>query len=248
MTLTFNSKIPISPCQMMPSPRSYITEATVSDLKRLPEDILIHTTYVTKCFTNNSLTNLSKTTRNLNLYEEIDADILIHGPASLEEFNNFGLGIELIKKIDINHKFCIEIPAFTKTLTKYVLDNYEPLEFVTLYLDTIIRNNFTIILDTAHLHSNGLKVEDMLYLMNKYKDNFKYLHLNGNERKQFTSDIHCPITSSNNKITHVDLLLKSLLKDKIYISESPCNNWEYWVELSKKYNLKLVNFNENLHY
>ena len=239
--LTFNSSIPISPCQYMPAQRSYLKMEQAKPINK--EDILIHTSYVTRPFSTNGLNQMSKTMRNLKLYHQMSTDILVHGPSNPDEYNNFGLGLGLLNKLQ--HKTHIEIPSFSKQLIA-LMD--EPYKFIDEYLKFIVDNNFPIVLDTAHLHANGLSTQEMIELFDKYKNNYKYIHLNGNEKAKYLSDIHCPITSETNKIKHVDKLLKALPKDKIIISESPCGDWDYWVNLSKKYGWKLIEFNKYLNY
>ena len=238
---TFNSSKPISPCQMMPVQRSYLRESQAKPINK--ENILIHTSYVTRPFSNNSLSVMSKTFHNLELYHKISKDILVHGPANVNEYNNFGLGLSFLNKLP--NKTHIEIPSFSKELLQ-IIDNH--FEFINNYLDSVVNNNFPIVLDTAHLHANGLNTKEMILLFDKYKNNYKYIHLNGNTKSKFLSDVHCPITSELNKMTNIDLLLKSLPKDKIIISESPCHDWNYWVDLCKKYDFKLVDFDEALNY
>lgn len=238
---TFNSSKPISPCQIMPVQRSYLKESQAKPIGK--KDILIHASYVTRPFSNNSLSVMSKTFHNLELYHKMSEDILVHGPSNPDEYNNFGLGLDFLKKLP--HKTNIEIPSFSKKLLATIDDHFK---FVDEYLNNIVINDFPIVLDTAHLHANGLSTKEMILLFDKYKDNYKYIHLNGNEKNKFLSDVHCPITSELNKMTNVDLLLKSMPHDKIIISESPCRDWDYWVELCKKYKFKLIDFDEALNY
>ena len=238
---TFNSSKPISPCQYMPAQRSYLKESQAKPVNK--KDILILTSYVTRPFSKNSLSMISKTFHNLELYHKMSEDILVHGPANPDEYNNFGLGLSFLNKLP--NKTINEIPSFSKKLLSTIDDYFK---FINDYLDVIVNNGFPIVLDTAHLHANGLNTKEMILLFDKYKNNYKYIHLNGNEKNKFLSDVHCPITSELNKMTHVDLLLKSLPKDKIIISESPCRDWNYWVDLCKTYKFKLIDFNESLNY
>ena len=239
--LTFNSSKPISPCQFMPAQRSYLKLEQAKPINL--DNVLIHTSYVTRPFSSNGLNQMSKTMHNLKLYHKMSPDILVHGPSNPDEYSNFGLGLELLNNLP--HKTNIEIPSFSKQLIA-MMD--KPFTFIDEYLKFVVDNNFPIVLDTAHLHANGLNVNEMITLFEKYKDSYKYIHLNGNEKAKYLSDIHCPITSDRNKILHVDRLLSNIPKDKIIISESPCGDWNYWVNLSKEYGWNLVKFDEHLNY
>ena len=88
----------------------------------------------------------------------------------------------------------------------------------------------------------------MVQLIKKYENNYTFIHLNGNIKNKFISDVHTPIESKDDKLTYTSDIMESIPKNKFIISESPCGNWEYWVNLTKKYNLKLVEFNENYNY
>ena len=243
------------PCQIMPSQRKYMTESMVNTYINVGnQNILIHTSYVTKIFTNNALSSLSKVQYNLKNYIKLAKKIgtkyvLIHGPNSEEEYTNFSKGLQIIKqlfdKTDVIP--CIEIPSFTKSL----LHRYEnePYEFIVKYFDFILKSlNCEIVIDTAHLHANGLNGKEMAQLIKKYENNYTFIHLNGNIKNKFISDVHTPIESKDDKLTYTSDIMESIPKNKFIISESPCGNWDYWVDLTKKYNLKLVEFNENYNY
>jgi endonuclease IV len=120
-------------------------------------------------------------------------------------------------------KIVIEIPAFTKDLHKYINDNnLEHKSFIIKYLNTCIDAKFDIVLDTAHLYANGLGCNEMCELIDQFKSNFEWLHLNGNSRPQFTTDMHTYVLADDNKFKNeVDVLLKKLVTiDCICILES----------------------------
>jgi endonuclease IV len=251
---TSDKKLSKDPCQIMPIQRKYLTQSIVNSYENVNnKNILIHTSYVTKIFTNNALNMLSKVQYNLKCYIELAKKIgskyiLIHGPSSKEEYDNFGKGLQVIKQLfnDTDINVCIEIPSFARSLLTTITDNYN---FINNYLDFIIEKlNCEIVLDTAHLHANGLGGKDIAQLIQKYKDNYTFIHLNGNSKAKYCSDVHTPIESSSDKLTYVSFILESIPKDKYLISESPCGDWNYWVELCKKYNLKLVDFNDNYNF
>lgn len=261
--LTFNlsttdKKLSSQPCQIMPAQRKYMSDSVINTYETINnKNILIHTSYVTKIFTNNALSSLSKVQYNLKNYVKLAKKIgtkfvLIHGPNSKEEFNNFAKGLQIIKQVfkDSNIIPCIEIPSFTKSMLEYIEEsNNTQLDFIIKYFDFVLKHlNCEIVIDTAHLHANGLNGKEMATLIKKYSDHYSFIHLNGNIKNKFIADVHTPIESKDDKLTYTSDIIESIPKDKYIISESPCGNWDYWVKLSQKYNLKLVEFNENYNY
>ena len=58
---TTDKKLTSQPCQIMPAQRKYMSESIINTYETINnENILIHTSYVTKVFTNNALSSLSK--------------------------------------------------------------------------------------------------------------------------------------------------------------------------------------------
>ena len=115
------------------------------------------------------------------------------------------------------------------------------------YFNTVIKFGFDIVIDTAHLFGNGLTTNQMIEVMEIFKNNYKYIHLNGNCRPQYSHDKHTTLTPCHNYPSNLipdvqKLLLKvKELMDlgKICISEQKCNSREYFIELSKQYGFKL---------
>ena len=214
--------------------------------------ILIHSSFITRPFSDKQIGN-SFWDNNLAGYNKI-ADtirtkyILFHGPANINDYNNFTSGLMNIDKFFDNKIICIEIPSFTKELNK--ISSYE---FINNYLDTVINfrgnNQFQIVLDTAHLHANGLKVNQMIELMNKYKDHYDFIHTNGNIREMFKPDVHCQLDSVNDQIEDSNLLWVNMVKlDKICICETKYGDYEYYKEISEEYGYEIVKDNKNYSY
>ena len=152
-------------------------------------------------------------------------------------------------------QICIEMPVLCKSMYSSNdslgfsgLTPKNVYSFVLSYFETAIKFGFDIVVDTAHLYGNGLSTEEMINILEMFKNNYKYIHLNGNCNPQFTKDEHTTLTDcpefKPNLIPNVDLLLKEVAKlmnenNKICISEQKCNNIKYFKSLANKYKFKL---------
>ena len=198
--------------------------------------------------------------------------ILFHGPANIDDYHNFNNGLS---NIDLNIKdkiICIEIPAFSKAFIDYIKQNViikssnnsnnqqinqssnQPLNpyynFICEYLNTVtsfkpVNNQFQIVLDTAHLHSNGLNGIEIIKLCNEYLNYYDFIHMNGNIKDQFKPDIHTPIDSVNDKIKFSEYVVRNIAKlNKICICETKDGDYEYYQELSEEYGYSIVDKNK----
>lgn len=198
--------------------------------------------------------------------------ILFHGPANIDDYHNFNDGLS---NIDLNIKdkiICIEIPAFSKAFIDYIKQNQiinspsnpsnnsnnqqinQPLNpyynFICEYLNTVtsfkpVNNQFQIVLDTAHLHSNGLNGIEIIKLCNEYLNYYDFIHMNGNIKDQFKPDIHTPIDSVNDKIKFSEYVVRNIAKlNKICICETKNGDYEYYQELSEEYGYSIVDKNK----
>lgn len=198
--------------------------------------------------------------------------ILFHGPANIDDYHNFTNGLS---NIDLNIKdkiICIEIPAFSKAFIDYIKQNViikssnnssnnsnnqqinqslNPYyNFICEYLNTVtsfkpVNNQFQIVLDTAHLHSNGLNGIEIIKLCNEYLNYYDFIHMNGNIRDQFKPDIHTPIDSVNDKIKFSEYVVRNIAKlNKICICETKDGDYEYYRELSDEYGYSIVDNNK----
>ena len=197
--------------------------------------------------------------------------ILFHGPANIDDYHNFNNGLS---NIDLNIKdkiICIEIPAFSKAFIDYIKQNViikssnnsnnqqinqssnqqlNPYyNFICEYLNTVtsfkpVNNQFQIVLDTAHLHSNGLNGIEIIKLCNEYLNYYDFIHMNGNIKDQFKPDIHTPIDSVNDKIKFSEYVVRNIAKlNKICICETKDGDYEYYQELSEEYGYSIVDKN-----
>ena len=198
--------------------------------------------------------------------------ILFHGPANIDDYHNFTNGLS---NIDLNIKdkiICIEIPAFSKAFIDYIKQNQiinssnnsnnqqinqssnqqlNPYyNFICEYLNTVtsfkpVNNQFQIVLDTAHLHSNGLNGIEIIKLCNEYLNYYDFIHMNGNIKDQFKPDIHTPIDSVNDKIKFSEYVVRNIAKlNKICICETKDGDYEYYQELSEEYGYSIVDKNK----
>lgn len=197
--------------------------------------------------------------------------ILFHGPANIDDYHNFNNGLS---NIDLNIKdkiICIEIPAFSKAFIDYIKQNQiinspsnssnnsnqqinqssNPYyNFICEYLNTVtsfkpVNNQFQIVLDTAHLHSNGLNGIEIIKLCNEYLSYYDFIHMNGNIKDQFKPDIHTPIDSVNDKIKFSEYVVRNIAKlNKICICETKDGDYEYYQELSEEYGYSIVDKNK----
>lgn len=218
-------------------------------------NILIHASFTTRPF---SSKQYNLTYSNVHGYELI-ADqlgtkyILFHGPSNPDEYNNYLNGLEFIDKCMHNKKVCIEIPAFSSALRKLITDYYV---FIDEYLNTVIQfnneyrnNQFQIVIDTAHLHANGLDGKEMVKLLCKYKDHYDFIHLNGNIKDKFNPDVHTPIDSINDKITDSWYVLEQVVKlNKICVCETKDGDYEYYDDISNEYGYRIVDRNKSYTY
>lgn len=218
--------------------------------------ILIHSSFTTKPFGNKQL-NTDKSLKNLSYYNLL-ADklktkyILIHGPMNVEEYNNFNNGLKHIDNAFNNKIICIEIPAFSKDFHKFKKD-IDDFEFIDNYLNNIIsfngNNSFQIVIDTAHLHSDGLNVNQMFQLLDKYKNNYDFIHLNGNIRDKYTSDVHTQLDSINDKIENSNFLWENVVKlNKICICETKNGDYNYYKLIAEQYGYNIVEPNNGYDY
>lgn len=233
--------------------------------------ILIHSSFTTRPFSSKQIGN-KKCNDNLKGYELIANKlrtkyILFHGPANIDDYHNFNDGLS---NIDLNIKdkiICIEIPAFSKAFIDYIKQNViikssnnsnqqinQPLNpyynFICEYLNTVtsfkpVNNQFQIVLDTAHLHSNGLNGIEIIKLCNEYLNYYDFIHMNGNIKDQFKPDIHTPIDSVNDKIKFSEYVVRNIAKlNKICICETKDGDYEYYQELSEEYGYSIVDKNK----
>jgi len=250
--------------QIMPARLGILNPFKFKPSIKTNTNILLHTGYDFHPFQSEMFDPLSKQSQLLNSYLEtckrIHVDqLLIHGPDQPNSLKYFECGLRILKlHLDdfnsissqnfVQHKLqiCIEMPAFTKSMYSILKNNIY--DFILSYFKTIIDFGFDIVIDTAHLFSNGLNTQEIINILDLFKNNYKYIHLNGNCNPQFKKDKHTTLTDcqgyEKNLIPNPELLLKKASElmnnnNKICISEQKCNDVDYFTKLSKEYGFKL---------
>lgn len=177
-------------------------------------------------------------------------EILIHGPDTLERTEYFTCGLKLLKSLNTSIPFVIEMPAFCQNMfnDKYFKNKND---FIKSYFNTCVNEGFNIVPDTAHLYANGLSTDEIIDILDIFKDNYTFIHLNGNSKPQYKHDKHTTLTPligyESSKIETPEKLLSYISKlNKICISEQKCNNLKYFNDLADKYNFKLIDIPETL--
>jgi endonuclease IV len=247
----------------MPCTTQYLNERMIENYyETCNENIMIHVSYVVKIYNpDTSDTQRSLLRQYKNLAMKLGTkNILIHLPSSKKEFENLEYGIKLIKD-ELTDKGIIvhfEQPAWTKDLLKYIKSQEleTDLNNNVFYFEQCLNHittlkNWRIVLDTAHMFSNGLETNTMIKLFETYDDKIEYVHLNGNEHPQYSTDSHVPIFAKNNLIKNTKILLQYLAKkNKILICEvtKKNGNWDDWVNLVEEFGFNLVEHNSKLIY
>lgn len=241
--------------QILPEKTRPCVDSSINSYPKLPSsNILIHASYITRIFNQEAYGFQSKQEFLIKGYIKLARRlgtkyILVHGPSNLAEFRNFSQGLQWLKSVNRTHDpkiFCIEIPAFSKDLHGHGhgKDSGKDSgrgEFITGYLDLIVSMGFQIVLDTAHLHSNGLNAEAISELLVKYSANYDWVHLNGNSRPSFTSDKHTSIISEDSKLLNPELILRTVSKlKKTCVCEIVYKNRSWWESLAEDYRMELV--------
>jgi endonuclease IV len=173
---------------------------------------------------------------------------LIHGPNNKIKFNNFIIGLEQLnvyKRLVKDVNFIIEMPTLCKSYFTELDETYK--DYVIKYFEICVKNGFDICVDTAHMFANGLNVDDIIEVLEHFKGNYKFIHLNGNCRNQFTKDKHT-IPINDDSINEPKNMIEDMEKLMNYISglgvncimELKYSNYEYYKSLSDKFNFKIV--------
>ena len=251
--------------QIMPTRTGLLNPYKFDQIQNQKTNIVLHTGYDFHPFQFSLFDVNSYTVQQLKSYldtcRRLHVDqLLIHGPDQPKYLKYFDSTLTILRAYldDFNSQnpsplqICIEMPVFCKSM--YVRDSEfvginpnNVYDFVLSYFNTVIKFGFDIVIDTAHLFGNGLTTNQMIEVMEIFKNNYKYIHLNGNCRPQYSHDKHTTLTPCHNYPSNLipdvqKLLLKvKELMDlgKICISEQKCNSREYFIELSKQYGFKL---------
>ena len=255
------------PFQIMPTTQNYLTTKAINNYVECHNPgIILHMNYITKIFKKEAIEHGSNERLSLSRYATLakklgTKNILIHLPFSENELEHLGIGFKIMKDelIDKGITVHLEITAWCKSLLQSLkAQQYDPKEQVSNFITNVITymnafppESFYIVFDTAHMFSNGCEVDDMIYIMNKFRDKIRYIHLNGNLNPKYTSDAHAPLFSSKSKITNWEKLAKYCASlGVICIAEVTKINaeWKDWERFAATNGFKLVGFNEMYSY
>ena len=252
------------PFQIMPSTRNILTDKSINAYQNGNNgNIIIHMNYITRIFKKDALENGSPERLSLSQHAKLakklgTKNILIHMPSTENEVDNIGIGFkimydELLTKGITVH---LEITAWSKGLMdKMKVYDGDPKEYVSNFITKIIGyinlfppDSFYLVFDTAHLYSDGCEVDDMIFIIDKFKHLVKYIHLNGNINYKFSSDSHAPLFTGNNRIKNWEKLSKFCASLNVICVAEVTKigaTWEHWEQYAKNNGFKLVKYNDN---
>lgn len=255
------------PFQIMPSTRNFLSNKSIDSYPNCKnENIILHMNYITRIFRKDALENGSTERKSLIQYAKLakklgTKNILIHMPNTIEEVENIGSGFKIMYDELLSRGITVhlEITAWSKALMERMkIFDGDPKEYVSNFVTKVVGymnlfppNSFYIVFDTAHMFSDGCEVDDMIFIMTKFKNLIKYIHLNGNVNYKFTSDSHAPLFTSKNRIKNWEKLSKFCASlNAICIAEITKigANWENWEKYANDNGFKLVKYNENYSY
>jgi len=241
--------------QIMPVRTGFVRpDFKVPSHSNLKSHILLHTGYDINPFSPSIFNPADYQALLLKSY--LDAcpgvdELLIHGPDKPSTLRYFDAGLTIIKTYSESVpeiKIGIEMPAFCKSMySEGIVNQSNAFDFALSYFNNIIKFGFEIIIDTAHLFSNGLTTSQICDLLTIFKDNYTYIHLNGNANSGFKKDKHTTLTPHpnfpQNQIPDADQLLSCVAalmnEGKICISEQKCSDLNYFKHLSTQFGFKI---------
>ena len=244
------------PFQIMPGGHKCLSAAELATFEEMNNDsILIHMNYITRPFSNDisavtklNIKNCVKLAHRLGTRH-----ILVHMPSNISEYNAYVVGLDFLLK-EVCDKGCIlqlETNPLSKELRNYLeidkgnaaMKYYEYTNRLLASIPKKYKDSVHIVVDTAHLFSNGLLGEDMPAYIQRYLNIIDFIHLNGNLNSILTRDNHVPMYDSRNRIDSIDDLMDYLSSIKrILVTENSTEKGDYkhWQSFCKKYELTLV--------
>ena len=248
--------------QIMPGGRSSLSTATVNSFPMVKNpNILIHASYITRPFTEDpSFVTITNLKNYVSLGKRLGTKhILIHMPSNVNEFNNYNVGLQIIiETICEKDMLChFEVNPLSRELRELLgITRENEIEKYYEYTDEILKaipkkykNNFRIVIDTAHLFANGFTGKDMIPYIDKYKDMIEFIHFNGNKSSISNSkDKHIPMYKSGNNIKEVKELttyISSLKKLLIAEDSTERGTYDEWKKFCETYDIKIVPFDSH---
>jgi endonuclease IV len=238
-----------NPIQIMPSTTHTLSEKILEEYKQANKnnpDILIHINYICKIFSSSAVPENSLARLVIKQYKQL-ADslntkrLLFHLPSTANEMDNINIGFSILSEELDDYKIYLEMPSWTSLLRKMTNKETYFREIEKYYNP----KNQQILLDTAHLFSNGYTNSEMINFFEKYPCD--YCHLNGNKNSVGTTDSHVAIYSPNSKWIYYDEVCKYLANSKrICVVEMTKKefDWKDWEDFAKQFKFNIVPFNK----
>lgn len=114
------------------------------------------------------------------------------------------------------------------------------------YANTTAPSQFKLVFDTAHMYANGCNTDDMIYIIDRYKDRCQFIHFNGNNNYMYHSDRHVPMFNKTNRIDDWMKLSKYCASlNLICIAEVTRDGakWDEWKAFADECGFRLVKYN-----
>lgn len=252
------------PFQIMPATQQFLTKKTVENYppcsKRFTDGV-VHVSYITKPFqdlhdTDHFNKYKALMTAYVNLCMRIKMKrLLVHLPGTPSEMSNLANGMNILAKF-FNKipsiTIVLEIPSFRGSMKMDVFEYFNAI--ITNYFPLFTHENVELCYDTAHLFANGLDSKDIVELLEKKVGGKKLIdyctviHLNGNKQPMWKPDAHCPIFSSKNRMSDIEVLVKYLAdKNKILIAENTKEHasWKEWQDFANNHSINIVQENDH---
>ena len=243
--------LPEYPVQIIPYSRTRIITAEINcyPIRTKNNGGIVHSTYLCRPFGKKleQFENINVLRTYKTLCERIKYNFLVHGPSNEYEMNNLSIGMSILRDIfkDFEQKVIIEIPSFN---SGFRIDINE-------YIERIInefskdKNNFYICIDTAHMWSNGCDSTKIIETCKKFEKYITVIHLNGNEKEQYQTDLHVEIFNPDSKLKNIKEMIQYFVsKNLLMIAEIRRGTYGYndWKTFADSYKCPIVDFSEKL--
>jgi len=242
--------LPEFPVQIIPYSRTRIIEQEINcyPIRSKNNGGIVHSTYLCRPFGKKleQFDNINVLRTYKTLCERIKYNFLVHGPANDFEMSNLEKGFSILREVfkDFNQKVLIEIPSFNSGFKIPVPE----------YLEKILSefpegSKFEICLDTAHMFANGCQTNDIIEICKRFEKYVSVIHLNGNEKEQFQSDVHVEIFNPESKMKNIKEMMQYFVSKKfLLVAEIRRGKYGYsdWKKFCDSYNLPIVDFSEKL--
>jgi hypothetical protein len=238
-----------------------------SDSIKFPIFKTVHMNYTTKIFKPESERIDSFARQSIKSYLSFikligATHLLFHLPENDREYENKEVGMKILNeevyKFIYPHtiNLLLETPVFSRSLRLELLrlinhgmavdPKEEDYLMNCFYLDTLIPYfpiGAKLVIDTAHLWSNGLNSDEIVNIIEKYKEHIALIHLNGNDRPKYTRDRHVAFFSPMNRIKKFGLIINTIIKHTFLCI---CEDKDYedlypeYIQITRQKDLRIV--------